>query len=64
MKPPRECINCKKDYWECRKCPVYKSLNTPCDYCGSVGNVKHFIRSTAKGLVLTYACTVCIAKLT
>ena|GEM_PF-6094996 len=63
VKPPSECVNCKKDYPECQKCPVHKRMNAPCDFCGKP-NAKPFIRATAKGLVSSYACDGCIARLT
>jgi hypothetical protein len=49
---------------KCLSCKTYKILNTPCFFCGSIGGVVPYARTTSKGVVSGFVCPKCMEKLT
>jgi hypothetical protein len=61
----RRCASCPKgDYWRCRKCWIWKALNTACDFCSKKGGVVPFVRFAVKGFSEILVCEKCLEKLT
>ena len=52
------------DYSRCHECWIWKTLNTPCDFCSKQGGVVPFVNKTAEGLKRFMVCPKCMEKLT
>lgn len=49
---------------KCKKCDLYRILNTPCDFCGRIGGVTPLCRHIGSGPSVDLVCEKCLAKLT
>lgn len=58
------CVSCNKDYWDCRKCPVWVRFNTPCYFCGSIPAPYILVRGTSRGMRSCNVCAKCLEELT